>query len=66
MSRKLNFTNEESGELYSWGINDSGELGLERTKEQSTPKRINLDFKVSFVSCGYYHTAILSSIFKNM
>lgn len=43
-----------------WGINDNGELGLGKINEQFDPKRLDLGFPVTFVSCGYYHTAIVS------
>jgi hypothetical protein len=59
---KLNLK-KENGDLYVWGINDNGELGLGKLDEQFVPKRIDLDFFVSFVACGYYHTAIISSRF---
>jgi X-linked retinitis pigmentosa GTPase regulator len=54
----------EDGSLYVWGINDNGELGLGSVPEQSIPKKIDLNFKVKFVSCGYYHTAIISKTGK--
>lgn len=50
-----------NGDLFVWGINDNGELGIGKIIEQFTPKRVDLPFFVSAVACGYYHTAILSS-----
>jgi X-linked retinitis pigmentosa GTPase regulator len=54
------FVLKESGELYVWGINDNGELGIGKVNEINSPKRIDLSFSIAFVSCGYYHTAIIS------
>ena len=47
--------------MYVWGVNENGELGVGKGNEISTPKRLDLNFKVSFVSCGYYHSALISS-----
>lgn len=47
--------------MYVWGINDNGEIGLGKINEQSSPKIIDLGVKISFVSCGYYHTALITS-----
>ena len=44
-----------------WGINDNGELGIGKVNELNVPKRLELSFRVGFVSCGYYHTAIVTS-----
>ena len=44
-----------------WGSNENGEIGLGRVAEQFYPKLAPLDFKVSFIACGYYHTALISS-----
>jgi hypothetical protein len=51
----------ESGDLYAWGINDNGELGLRNSEEVNTPQRVDVSFLVDFVACGYYHTAIISN-----
>ena len=48
--------------MYVWGVNENGELGVGKGNEISTPKRLDVNFKVSFVSCGYYHSALISSI----
>jgi alpha-tubulin suppressor-like RCC1 family protein len=52
-----------NGVVYVWGVNENGELGVGKGNEISTPKRLDLNFKVSFVSCGYYHSAVISSKF---
>jgi len=50
----------EKGDLFVWGINDNGELGIGKQIEQPVPKRLDLGFEIRSVSCGYYHTAIVS------
>jgi len=50
----------ENGDLFVWGINDNGELGIGKQVEQPIPKRLDLGFEIRSVSCGYYHTAIVS------
>lgn len=50
----------KTGDLYVWGINDNGELGIGKATELNTPKRLDLNFRIDMVSCGYYHTAIVS------
>ncbi len=44
-------------ELYGWGLNDDGQLGLGMSKydHPNLPKKINLN-NVVFVSCGACHT----------
>lgn len=49
-----------SGDIFVWGSNENGEIGLGKVNEQRYPKLISLDFPVAFVACGYYHTAIVS------
>ena len=51
----------ETGELYVWGVNDNYELGLPSVKEQRTPRRVDLSAKIVYVSCGLYHTAVITS-----
>jgi len=49
----------ESGELYTWGRGDSGQLGHGNTKNELKPKEIPKKIfseKVRSVSCGYRHT----------
>lgn len=55
----------ESGEVFVWGSNENGEIGLNKVVEQFSPKYVPLDFRVSFIACGYYHTALISSNFFN-
>lgn len=49
-----------AGELYTFGMNDCGQLGLDHTQHQSTPQLVKaLDgHEVAMVSCGLYHTIL--------
>ncbi|XP_020103913.1 ultraviolet-B receptor UVR8 isoform X3 [Ananas comosus] len=51
------------GELYTWGSNENGCLGLGFTDMVRTPqcvKKSSFRFPVSEVSCGWKHTAVIS------
>ena len=54
------FALTQRGDVYVWGINDNGELGLGKVTEQFSPKRLELAFRVAHVSCGYYHSGVVS------
>ncbi|KAM7156635.1 E3 ISG15--protein ligase HERC5 isoform 2-T2 [Molossus nigricans] len=51
-----------SGNMYSWGRNDFGQLGLGHTDNEDFPSLIeSLDSqKVEFLACGGSHTALLT------
>nr|KAF6500344.1 HECT and RLD domain containing E3 ubiquitin protein ligase 5 [Molossus molossus] len=51
-----------SGNMYSWGRNDFGQLGLGHTDNEDFPSLIEaLDSqKVEFLACGGSHTALLT------
>uniref|UniRef100_A0A8D0N361 HECT domain-containing protein n=1 Tax=Sus scrofa TaxID=9823 RepID=A0A8D0N361_PIG len=51
-----------SGNVYSWGGNDFGQLGLGHTDDADFPSRIEaLDGQhVEFLACGASHTALLT------
>ncbi|CAK6432981.1 unnamed protein product [Pipistrellus nathusii] len=51
-----------SGNVYSWGRNDFGQLGLGHTHNEEFPSLIEaLDSqKVEFLACGGSHTALLT------
>ncbi|TMW60609.1 hypothetical protein Poli38472_000651 [Pythium oligandrum] len=53
----------ESGELYTFGMNDCGQLGLDHTQHVATPQLVkSLDgYEVSMVSCGLYHTVVCTA-----
>ncbi|XP_006043315.3 E3 ISG15--protein ligase HERC5 isoform X1 [Bubalus bubalis] len=51
-----------SGNVYSWGRNDCGQLGLGHTYNKNSPSCIEAldDQKVEFIACGGCHTALLT------
>uniref|UniRef100_A0A673UWZ9 HECT and RLD domain containing E3 ubiquitin protein ligase 5 n=2 Tax=Suricata suricatta TaxID=37032 RepID=A0A673UWZ9_SURSU len=51
-----------SGNIYSWGRNDFGQLGLGHTEGKGFPSLIEAvdDQKVEFLACGGSHTALLT------
>ncbi|XP_028903699.1 RCC1 and BTB domain-containing protein 2 isoform X2 [Ornithorhynchus anatinus] len=52
----------ESGEVYVWGYNGNGQLGLGSSGNQPTPCRIAAlqGIRVQRVTCGYAHTLVLT------
>ncbi|XP_054264750.1 X-linked retinitis pigmentosa GTPase regulator-like [Macrosteles quadrilineatus] len=49
------------GEVFVWGSNSDGQLGLgEDVKSVLTPTRLHLKDSVAKISCGYYHTVLLT------
>ena len=57
----------EIGEVYSWGLGDSGSLGLGNTLTKYTPTRINFfganKLAIESASCGAKHTIFVTSMF---
>ncbi|MPC23712.1 X-linked retinitis pigmentosa GTPase regulator [Portunus trituberculatus] len=49
----------ENGELYVWGNNNEGQLGMD-VGEQLTPALVTLPEPVVNVACGYYHNVATS------
>lgn len=51
------------GELYAWGSNRDGQLGLgSYTISEIKPKRISAlaAVPIAFIACGGYHTVVIS------
>lgn len=48
-----------SNELYVWGSNEFGQLGLDDTVNRNSPQKINIT-NVKQFSCGSYHSMILT------
>ena len=52
-----------SGEVYVWGSNKEGQLGLGDEAEEISYTAEHLCFEndaIKDISCGYYHTAIVT------
>lgn len=52
----------EDGSLYTWGVGEFGALGLGSTETRWSPTRVPLprETRVTHVSCGARHTAIIT------
>ncbi|NWU93491.1 RCBT2 protein, partial [Upupa epops] len=52
----------ENGEVYVWGYNGNGQLGLGSSGNQPTPCRVAAlqGVRVQRVACGYAHTLVLT------
>ncbi|XP_078618718.1 X-linked retinitis pigmentosa GTPase regulator-like isoform X2 [Branchiostoma floridae x Branchiostoma japonicum] len=49
------------GKVYVWGGGSEGQLGLgEDTTECTEPTLLDFDSKAISISCGYYHTAVVT------
>ncbi|XP_022083354.1 RCC1-like G exchanging factor-like protein [Acanthaster planci] len=51
------------GDLYTWGMNDSGHLGLGTRTNQFFPLRVAIAAEVQTVACGVDHMAALCKTF---
>ncbi|XP_006821037.1 RCC1-like G exchanging factor-like protein [Saccoglossus kowalevskii] len=51
------------GELFTWGRNDNGCLGLGHRNDQYFPLKVHLAGEVIEVSCGADHTVVLAKTF---
>ena len=50
--------------VWVWGDNSEGQLGLgDSLSEVDKPTRLKIDEKPVHISCGYYHTAIVTGKF---
>ncbi len=54
----------EYGEVYGWGRNDLGQLGINNVTHQNTPNKVqNLnDVFIEKIICGQNHSLLLSSV----
>ncbi|XP_075630415.1 X-linked retinitis pigmentosa GTPase regulator [Balearica regulorum gibbericeps] len=50
----------EDGQLFVWGDNSEGQIGLADEACVSVPCQVNVGKPVSSVSCGYYHSAFIT------
>ena len=53
----------ESGNVFSWGWNSLGQLGINNKTNQNIPIKVNLSNGVIIksISCGYEHSLLLST-----
>ena len=52
-----------NGELYAWGSNSDGQLGLGEDVKIETRPRIIADLEtlpIAFIACGGYHSIVVS------
>ncbi|NXY54302.1 RPGR regulator, partial [Callaeas wilsoni] len=50
----------EDGQLFVWGDNSEGQIGLANETSVSIPCKVDIGKPVSSVSCGYYHSALIT------
>ncbi|NXI76996.1 RPGR regulator, partial [Rhipidura dahli] len=50
----------EDGQLFVWGDNSEGQIGLANETFVSVPCKVDIGKPVSSVSCGYYHSALIT------
>ncbi|XP_024028287.1 ultraviolet-B receptor UVR8 isoform X2 [Morus notabilis] len=54
----------EDGQLFSWGWNKYGQLGLGDSVDRSTPSQVTINGVPKNVACGWWHTLLLAEIPK--
>ena len=55
---------KESGEVFSWGCNDSGQLGYKSGSSNYTPQQImTKNNRIIEIEAGFNHSFIISGIF---
>ena len=47
-----------TGELYAFGRNDCGQLGINSRKDKTRPKKVVEIRHAEQIACGYYHTFV--------
>uniref|UniRef100_A0A673VH05 RCC1-like domain-containing protein n=1 Tax=Suricata suricatta TaxID=37032 RepID=A0A673VH05_SURSU len=52
----------EDGELFMWGDNSEGQIGLKDISNVYVPQRVTVGKPISWISCGYYHSAFVTNI----
>uniref|UniRef100_A0A452FC00 Sushi repeat containing protein X-linked n=1 Tax=Capra hircus TaxID=9925 RepID=A0A452FC00_CAPHI len=50
----------EDGELFMWGDNSEGQIGLQNITNMCVPHQVTVGKPISWISCGYYHSAFVT------
>ena len=50
-----------SNEIWVWGYNNCGQLGLGHNQDQNSPQKLNLP-NIKKIICGVYHTIALTNL----
>ncbi|KAG8515875.1 X-linked retinitis pigmentosa GTPase regulator [Galemys pyrenaicus] len=50
----------EDGELFMWGDNSEGQIGLKNLTSVCVPHQVTIGKPISWISCGYYHSAFVT------
>ncbi|XP_077921327.1 X-linked retinitis pigmentosa GTPase regulator isoform X5 [Halichoerus grypus] len=51
----------EDGELFMWGDNSEGQIGLKNITNVCVPQQVTVGKPISWISCGYYHSAFVTT-----
>ncbi|XP_064339363.1 X-linked retinitis pigmentosa GTPase regulator isoform X1 [Camelus dromedarius] len=51
----------EDGELFMWGDNSEGQIGLNNITNVCVPHQVTVGKPISWISCGYYHSAFITT-----
>ncbi|XP_074070293.1 X-linked retinitis pigmentosa GTPase regulator isoform X7 [Macrotis lagotis] len=51
----------EDGDLFMWGDNSEGQIGLADESNVCFPCRVDIGKPISWISCGYYHSAFVTT-----
>ncbi|KAG5193501.1 X-linked retinitis pigmentosa GTPase regulator isoform X8 [Ovis aries] len=51
----------EDGELFMWGDNSEGQIGLQNITNMCVPHQVTVGKPISWISCGYYHSAFVTT-----
>ncbi|XP_075395105.1 X-linked retinitis pigmentosa GTPase regulator isoform X2 [Tenrec ecaudatus] len=51
----------EDGELFMWGDNSEGQIGLGEIPSVCVPRQVSIGKPISWISCGYYHSAFITT-----
>ncbi len=51
---------EKEFQIYVWGRNIEGQLGIGNNEKQNIPQLFQFDEKIRKIGCGYHHTILLT------